>query len=145
MCKQKIATWIVWFILDLHHTEINHSSVVDWIKLITLKKHNTQLFGATERILDNILKNAIIVSNMTCNMFGWISAARSNQSHFATVLWTVFPKSVTVRCIWMNFGRTIENGRFGLLATIPSLQLQGQLQRTRISPFQGIAVAAACL
>jgi hypothetical protein len=46
--------------LDLHHTEIIHSGAVDWIRTIILKKHNPQLFGTTERILHNILKNAIV-------------------------------------------------------------------------------------
>jgi hypothetical protein len=44
---------------DLHHTEIIHSSVIHWIKLITLKKYNHQLFSTTERVLKNILKNVI--------------------------------------------------------------------------------------
>jgi hypothetical protein len=55
--------------LDLHHTEIIHSSVVDWIEPITLKKHNLQLFSATEHVLNNILKNTIIVDNVTDSIF----------------------------------------------------------------------------
>jgi hypothetical protein len=54
---------------DLHHTEIIHSGAVDWIKPITSKKHNTWLFGTTERILKNILKNAIIVGNVASSIF----------------------------------------------------------------------------
>jgi hypothetical protein len=53
--------------LDLHHTELIHSSAVDWIKLITLKKHNLQLFSTT--VLNNILKNAIIVGNVVGSIF----------------------------------------------------------------------------
>jgi hypothetical protein len=45
--------------LDLHHTELINSSVVDWIKPITLKKHNLQLFSTTECVLNNILKNDV--------------------------------------------------------------------------------------
>jgi hypothetical protein len=41
-----------------------------------------------------------------------------------------FLKSATVRSIWINLGRAIKNERFGLLATVPSLWLRGQLQRT---------------
>jgi hypothetical protein len=40
------------FVLDLHHTEIIHSSAIDWIKLITLKKHNPQLFSATGSFME---------------------------------------------------------------------------------------------
>jgi hypothetical protein len=56
-------------VLDLHHIELIHSSVVDWIKPITLKKHNLQLFSTTECVLNNILKNAIIVGNMADSIF----------------------------------------------------------------------------
>jgi hypothetical protein len=55
--------------LDLHHTEIDHFCVVDCIKSITLKKHNPQLFSANECILNNILKNAIIVGNVAGSIF----------------------------------------------------------------------------
>jgi hypothetical protein len=55
--------------LDLHHTEIIHSSVVHWIKPITLKKHNPQLFSAMERVLNNILKNDIVVGNVAGSVF----------------------------------------------------------------------------
>jgi hypothetical protein len=41
-----------------------------------------------------------------------------------------FLKSAKVRFIWINLGRAIKNGRFGLLATVLSLWLRGQLQRT---------------
>jgi hypothetical protein len=37
-----------------------------------------------------------------------------------------FLKSLTTRCNWMKLVRTITNGRFGLLATVPSLQLRVQ-------------------
>jgi hypothetical protein len=44
----------------LHHTKIIHSGVIDWIKPITLK-NNFQLFGATECVLMDFLKYAIVV------------------------------------------------------------------------------------
>jgi hypothetical protein len=56
-------------VLDLHHTKLIHSSVVDWIKPITLKKHNLQLFSTTKRVLNNILKNVVIVDNVTGSIF----------------------------------------------------------------------------
>jgi hypothetical protein len=56
-------------VLNLYHTEVIHSSVVDWIEPITLEKHNLQLFSVTECVLNNILKNTIIVSNMTGSIF----------------------------------------------------------------------------
>jgi hypothetical protein len=49
---------------DLHHTELIHSTVVDWIKPTTLKKHNLQFFSITECVLNNILKNAVIVGSL---------------------------------------------------------------------------------
>jgi hypothetical protein len=55
--------------VDLHHTEVIHSIVIDWIESITLKKRNLQLFSATEYVLNNILKNVIIVGNMTGSIF----------------------------------------------------------------------------
>jgi hypothetical protein len=55
MCKQKIAPSIARFVLDLHDTKVIHSSVVDWIKPITLEKYNLQLFSTTECVLNNIL------------------------------------------------------------------------------------------
>jgi hypothetical protein len=61
MCKQNIVAWIAQFVPHLHHTKIIHSSVIDWIKPIIFKKHNFQLFGATERVLNNFLKYAIVV------------------------------------------------------------------------------------
>jgi hypothetical protein len=61
MCKQKIVTRIAQFVLYLHHTKIIHFGAVDWIKLITFKKYNFQLFGATERVLNDFLKYAIVV------------------------------------------------------------------------------------
>jgi hypothetical protein len=57
--------------LHLHHTKIIHSSVVDWIEPITLKKHNLQLFSTTERVLNNILKNDVIVGNMAGSIFAF--------------------------------------------------------------------------
>jgi hypothetical protein len=69
-CRETIAATVTpkvlqtRFMLDLHHIEIIHSCVVDWIKPIILKKNNPHLFSATECVLNNILKNAIIVSNM---------------------------------------------------------------------------------
>jgi hypothetical protein len=54
---------------DHHHTKIIFSSIVDWIQSITLKKHNPQLFSATERVLNNIVKNDIIVGNVTGSIF----------------------------------------------------------------------------
>jgi hypothetical protein len=56
-------------VVDLHHIKIIHSSVVDWIKPMTLKKHNPQHFSTTERVLNNILKNAIIVGNVASSIF----------------------------------------------------------------------------
>jgi hypothetical protein len=55
--------------LDLHHTEVIHSNVVDWIKPIILKKHSIQLFSTNERVLNNILKNAIIVGKVDGSIF----------------------------------------------------------------------------
>jgi hypothetical protein len=54
---------------DLYHTKLIHSSAVDWIKPITLKKHNLQLFSTTERVLNNILKNVVIVGNVASSIF----------------------------------------------------------------------------
>jgi hypothetical protein len=61
MCKQKVIAWITWFMLHLHHTKIIQSGAIDWIKPITFKKHIFQLFVATERVLNDFLKYAIIV------------------------------------------------------------------------------------
>jgi hypothetical protein len=47
--------------LHLHHTKIIHFGAIDWIKPITLKKHNFQLFGATERVLNDFFKYVIVV------------------------------------------------------------------------------------
>jgi hypothetical protein len=41
--------------LHLLHTKIIHSGAVDWIKAITFKKYNFQLFGATECVLNDFL------------------------------------------------------------------------------------------
>jgi hypothetical protein len=55
--------------LNLHHTEVIQSTIVDWIEPITLKKHNLQLFSATECARNNILKNAIIIDNVVGSIF----------------------------------------------------------------------------
>jgi hypothetical protein len=63
MCKQKIIAWITRLVLYLHHTKIIHFDVVDWIKPITFKKHSFQLFGATEGVLNDFFKYAIVASS----------------------------------------------------------------------------------
>jgi hypothetical protein len=44
--------------LHLHHTKIIHFGVIDWIKLITFKKYNFQLFVVTERVLNDFLSTS---------------------------------------------------------------------------------------
>jgi hypothetical protein len=42
--------------LHIHHTKIIHSGAIDWIKSITFKKHNFQVFGTTELVLKDFFE-----------------------------------------------------------------------------------------
>jgi hypothetical protein len=94
--------------LNLYHTEIIHSSVIDWIKLITLKEHSPQLFSATEHVLKNILKNAIIVNNVANSIFttcyysvvrcGRLASNFAVRKRYLLISWQLYFNAFTLPC-----------------------------------------------